>query len=173
MYAMACVTPPPYPTPLAKVFTVTQDLKVANVPLVVEPAVLATHSIVIPRPNLYAPVCPPGSFQNPDDYLPCIKCPPGKCCMCICFLHIHYFTLNSTPTAYRRSAQLYPGGLLPFTLKFATINATSMTCSALDPSRLLPGLERQNELPDLRQQLLQQHRRLLLLQQLPRQRHHI
>ena len=61
-----------------QVFTVTQDLKVVNAPSVVLPAVEATQALVIPRPNIYAPVCPPGSYQNPNDYLPCIPCPAGE-----------------------------------------------------------------------------------------------
>ena len=64
--------------PLLQVFRVTQDLKVVNAPSVVLPAVLAAQAIEIPRPNLYAPVCPPGYYQNPDDYKPCIPCALGK-----------------------------------------------------------------------------------------------
>ena len=60
-----------------QVFSVTQDLKQAYVPQVVAPISEAVKSLVLPQKNRYAPVCPPGSYQNPDDYQPCIPCPTG------------------------------------------------------------------------------------------------
>lgn len=38
---------------------------------------MATRSFIIPQPNRYTPVCPPGYHQNADDYLPCVPCVPG------------------------------------------------------------------------------------------------
>ncbi|GAX76333.1 hypothetical protein CEUSTIGMA_g3779.t1 [Chlamydomonas eustigma] len=60
-----------------QVFTVTQDLKVVNAPAVVLPSSKAQQTITIPQPNRYAPVCPAGTIQNPNDYNPCIPCPTG------------------------------------------------------------------------------------------------
>jgi hypothetical protein len=63
------------------------DNRPVNVPATVLPLTNAAKSIVMPQPNRYAPVCPPGSYQNPDQFLPCIPCPAGQfqvtCLTCI------------------------------------------------------------------------------------------
>ncbi|KAF5842498.1 hypothetical protein DUNSADRAFT_6742 [Dunaliella salina] len=54
-----------------------RDLKEILSPAVVLPLKLATASLKLPQPNRYEPVCPPGGYQNPDPFEPCIKCDKG------------------------------------------------------------------------------------------------
>jgi hypothetical protein len=60
-----------------QVYPALVDLKPAWLPFIVSPVAMATRTAIIPQPNRYVPVCPVGTHQNPDQYLPCIECAPG------------------------------------------------------------------------------------------------
>lgn len=47
-------------------------------PTIVLPLQLAQQALVLPQPNRYAPVCQPGTFRGPDDFLPCTPCVAGE-----------------------------------------------------------------------------------------------
>lgn len=57
---------------------VVKDLKKVVLPFPVLPLSDASKPAVLPQPNKFAPVCEPGTFRGPDDFLPCIKCKPGE-----------------------------------------------------------------------------------------------
>jgi hypothetical protein len=63
---------------LPQVLAAYQEGRPVNTPFTVLPLSSAAKGIVMPQPNRYAPVCPPGSYQNPDQFLPCIPCPQGQ-----------------------------------------------------------------------------------------------
>ncbi|KAG1675594.1 hypothetical protein FOA52_014182 [Chlamydomonas sp. UWO 241] len=65
-------------TGTVQVFATQVSLQDAWIPSLVAPVSMATRSFVIPQPNRYVPVCPPGTRQNGDDYLPCVECGAGN-----------------------------------------------------------------------------------------------
>eukprot|EP00983_Pelagomonas_calceolata_P036847 1134687-Pelagomonas_calceolata.AAC.1 len=68
--------------PPMQVIEKIRDLRVVLTPAVVLPLRLATASLELPQPNRYNPVCPQGSYQNPDEFEPCIKCEKGHFQVC-------------------------------------------------------------------------------------------
>ncbi len=61
-----------------QVFRTVSNLQAVDLPLVVLPLSDAATGAVIPQSNRYAPVCQPGTYAGPDEFLPCIPCPAGS-----------------------------------------------------------------------------------------------
>ncbi len=59
-------------------YQVQENLQDTFKPSIVLPLASATRGLIVPVDNRYAPVCQPGTFRGPDQFVPCTLCNLGE-----------------------------------------------------------------------------------------------